>query len=544
MLIIGKIVKQLDHWFQVLPVYPLLLGVYPVLFLWSANYVQVPGFAVLRSLLISLAITFIVCLASFALSRKLLQAAIIAGLVLILFFTYGQFFSLVDNQSLFGFNFGRHRYILLVWVFFLAAGVFFILRSKSDLRSATRTINLVSIFLIILTVVQLGTHIANDPSLHSNQVTGNFLKNSSLAAPSSRADTPDVYYFLLDGYDRQDLMQQDAHLDNQAFISDLENLGFEIPDCTQSNYTTTITSMAATLNMKYIDQLGVANSEIATLKLNAYTSLLEPYTLNNLVMKNFKELGYQIVTLKNDYPFIDFPNSDVYYDYQSASSSLDKLEAYNFEYIFLRTTVMRVLIEETEYSPDKFKNLPTPVLELINPRFNRNNSIIKQIFQRNLYDLHVMENISRLPGKKFVYAHLLVTHPPFAFTSSGELKMDTLDTIQSYADQVTYANKRMLTIIKNILAGSKTPPVIILQGDHGHSIDNLKDVGTFKILNAYYLPGNGKDKLYSQITPVNSFRLIFSNYFNLDYPLLPDQSIWINPTFPGGYKIAPQTCVQ
>ena len=45
-----------------------------------------------------------------------------------------------------------------------------------------------------------------------------------------------------------------------------------------------------------------------------------------------------------------------------------------------------------------------------------------------------------------------------------------------------------------------------------------------KIFNAYYLPVDGNKLLYKSITPVNSFRLIFSHYFGADYPLLEDES--------------------
>jgi hypothetical protein len=43
-------------------------------------------------------------------------------------------------------------------------------------------------------------------------------------------------------------------------------------------------------------------------------------------------------------------------------------------------------------------------------------------------------------------------------------------------------------------------------------------------LNAYYLPGEKKDLLYDGISPVNSFRVIFNEYFNENYELLPDIS--------------------
>jgi hypothetical protein len=46
----------------------------------------------------------------------------------------------------------------------------------------------------------------------------------------------------------------------------------------------------------------------------------------------------------------------------------------------------------------------------------------------------------------------------------------------------------------------------------------------FPILNAYYFPGIGKEKLYTTITPVNSFRLLLNLYFDAQLPLLPDDS--------------------
>jgi len=44
------------------------------------------------------------------------------------------------------------------------------------------------------------------------------------------------------------------------------------------------------------------------------------------------------------------------------------------------------------------------------------------------------------------------------------------------------------------------------------------------ILNAYYLPRGGQDLLYENISPVNSFRLIFDYYFGGNFGLLEDGS--------------------
>ena len=44
------------------------------------------------------------------------------------------------------------------------------------------------------------------------------------------------------------------------------------------------------------------------------------------------------------------------------------------------------------------------------------------------------------------------------------------------------------------------------------------------IINAYYMPNGKKDSLYSSISPVNTFRIIFNSYFNAKYDILNDES--------------------
>lgn len=536
--------KSLTKTLQQVPFYPLLFGLYSVLFLWAANFNQVQPAMILRSLIVSMTITMVVFLLSLLILRRLQTAAALAGLFLVLFYTYGHVYDLVEYLTIFGHNVGRHRFLLPLWFVLFVAGVLWILRSKSDFRSLTSLLNLVGSFLVVVTLVQAGAD-----TLQANQLNAQVSKQAGQApgvaqvvSPASD-NTPDVYYFLLDGYNRLDLMKQDMHLDNTQFVSDLENTGFVFPDCTQSNYTATVTSMAATLNLNYITTLGVPNSIVANNNLRGFTTYLKPFTLNNLVMRQFKQMGYKIITFKTGFPFLEFPGSDIVYDYQKATSPLNRLEAYNFEYIFFNTTLMRVVVDESEFSPDSFNNVPGPLLEFINPKYNQYNDYFYQVYLKNLYNLNVLDSIAKVPGKKFVYAHLLTTHVPYTFTTDGKIRNGDTDTVKGYADQVVYLNKRMETIIKNILAESSTPPVIILQGDHGRAGDAEKNSETFEILNAYYLPQNGKAKLYPNITPVNTFRLIFSEYFNQNYPPLPDQSIWIYAGFPDSYKVAPVKCI-
>jgi hypothetical protein len=49
-------------------------------------------------------------------------------------------------------------------------------------------------------------------------------------------------------------------------------------------------------------------------------------------------------------------------------------------------------------------------------------------------------------------------------------------------------------------------------------------------LTAIYLPGKNNEGLYSQITPVNIFRVILNDYFDAKLPLLEDHSYYSYPS--------------
>ena len=152
---------------------------------------------------------------------------------------------------------------------------------------------------------------------------------------------------------------------------------------------------------------------------------------------------------------------------------------------------------------------------------------------------------------KFIYGHIEMPHPPFMFDENGE-KPDSIFWPQwdyrawadkkGYINQLIYTNKLTLEMIGNITASSKTPPIIIIQGDHGpasswkakSSYENPDDrmiKERFSILNAYYLPNGGNALLYDSITPVNTFRVIFNHYFGKNFRLLEDKSFYRNYYF-------------
>jgi len=104
-----------------------------------------------------------------------------------------------------------------------------------------------------------------------------------------------------------------------------------------------------------------------------------------------------------------------------------------------------------------------------------------------------------------------------------------------YRDQLIYINKLVLPVLQQIIADSETPPIIIVQADHGGVRTNLQD--RMRILNAYYLPDGGEKILYPSISPVNTFRLIFNRYFGTNYPLLDDTAYHSGYEAPYDYAV-------
>jgi hypothetical protein len=520
------------------PFYPLLIGIYPVLYLWAANYAQTPAFVIVRPMLVSLGLTTITWLGCEIAFRNLHKASVAAGVALIFFFFYGHIYDLITGWKVFGVPISRTAILLGAGGLIFVITLVWLIRTRSSLHDLTQVLNLTVAFLLIMILGQLAFFfVTNQIAENSASIVANAGQQSQTMAAIPNDDTPDVYYILMDGYDREDLLRQDIGLDNHEFIAQLEQLGFVVPDCTQSNYNTTIFAVASTFNMNYLDQLGFSyesliaaegGDEIATPELVATIH-------SNPVMRLFQNMGYQIITLQNSYPFLEFPNADIVYGNETEVES--RIETVKFEYLFAQTTLLQRVIIEVIQEPEKFRDLPGWMLEFISPDFK-----LYQKYQQDLYQLNQLDQITQVPGKKFLYAHLLTTHPDFAFTLSGEQRAYAEETKPVYAEQVVYTNQRILQVVKTILTQSKTPPIIILQGDHGYGYGG-RGVEQFKILNAYYLPDGGKEKLYPEITPVNTFRLILSEYFGMNYPFLPDQSIWIHEKFAAGYELEAGTCV-
>jgi len=513
--------------------HPFLFAVYPLFSLWLANIDQVAPFALSRALFLTIILLALLLPAGLILYRNPVKGAVFASLLLLLFLLYGRFFAIVDMKSILGFVIGRHRFMLPLWGIAAAAGGLLLWRAKPP-YSLNRILNIVSVFLLAVVLIQIGAYTIQT-GFTTTKVSASPTGKESPAPTASDEAGPDVYYILLDGYSRKDVLLQENGPDVSDFLERLTNLGFVLGSCSQSNYDYTSLSLSSSLNMDYLDAFGI---EMDPNEPRIKYADFEDLTRHSTVRKKFESYGYQTIAFKSVYPWLDVTDADIFYDAEEDVPFYNRLEAVNFQYLFLSTTIFRPLLEAQTASPKIVERLPLFVTRLFFPKADLLSTREYKQYQQNLYALEKLSEVPRLPGKKFVYAHLFHTHQPYVFNPDGSFRWPPKDSKEAYFDQILYTNERIIEVIETILRESKTPPVIILQSDHGYPYTTDR----VKILNAYYFPGAGRDAVYPTISPVNSFRLVFNAYFNENMPLLEDLSYHSSHDRPYQMELVPTGC--
>lgn len=501
---------------------PFLLSIQPVLQLFLINLAELDFSEIMRSLFASLLFGAIVLGVLYLFMRDWIKSSLVASLFIILFFLFGDVADWIVKT--FGLGPVRANFLILSLAAIIMIVWFWVVRSRIK-NTATLNLyfNLLSVLFLINSVIQMRHYLLEN---------GISLKPADppvqVAVVDSVNPRPDIYYIILDAYGRKDILQAIYEFDNSDFLDALKAKGFYVAEESSSNYIQTMLSLSSSLNMDYIQSLKANGTDIENR--GNLISILENSKVRSVLAQN----GYQTVSFRNDYK-ATVPNAELYYD-DSETGLVYPVTA--FESILIDHTMARVLTV-----------LPAFHKALIEMPYDTHRHYILSTFAR-------LQEIPSLNSDYFVYAHIIAPHPPFVFDKNGVAlphnepfkladanhfikEHSRKSYIAGYRQQIQYINTLVLETVDAILAKSKTPPIIIIQGDHGPgaylhwgSLEKTLPGERFSMLNAYYFPDQDYSRLYPSISPINSFRVLLDQFFGGDYELLPDRHYYSPWGFP------------
>ena len=472
--------------------HPFFFALYPILELRNHNITYVDAVSLVRPVIFSVLATGLIWIIFRLLFRDWQKSGILTTLVMIAFFTYGQVF--IEIESAFGEPI-RHRYLALIYVGILVLLAILILWrvGKPD-----AFVNFLTIAGGVLTLFAIARMLQHDLSVyqaarHSNDVQSSLIQKVNDA---NEARKPDIYLILLDAHTSIRTMQEEFNYDASGFQHELENLGFYVAECAQSNYPITNLSVTSTFYANYHQE----------------PTLYPIYS--SLVIETLRSEGYRVITFEN--------RSNGHFDIGEDVRLSRNQTLLNGVDLTGGLSEFEVMLWKTS-----FARIGYDMPQLI-PAFNVESLHQWEYYEHYQQTYFMLDELKRLPeteGPKFVFAHFLVPHPPFIFAPDGKFAWAE-GQAAGYASNARFIDSQIVPVVAEIIRKSRTPPVIIIMGDHGATgVPSLETrERRMSILNAYYVNDQAKKDLYETITPVNTFRIIFNNYFGTSYPLLEDKS--------------------
>jgi hypothetical protein len=500
-----------------MPVYPLLAAIYFVLHLAAENGSEL---ILMGDLVRPLAAEVAVCIVLWALAawaaRGVTRGAPLALAAVVCFSTFGLLSTAL--QSPLG-PVGGPMGLLVLLTYFFAVAALMIRRFGWALSpGTTRYLNIVTALLAAYSAFRVAT----DTSLSEGAARVVPSVPPALAQPPTSANRrpPDIYLLVLDKYTGSRMLTPHYGLDNRPFEDSLRARGFVVPADARANYIHTSLALAAMLNLDYLDDLperfGVDNED---------WELVYPLIENNRLAAFLRGQGYRYVFFPS--AFAPTRESRIA-DAQLPSPSQIRPE---FETVWLWTTpiptahllacrIAGCQVFTFSYTPES--------AQLLDWKFDR---------------------LPELAGRErpvFVFAHLTLPHEPYVYDRTCahrepywplDDESDTLALKRAYVEQIECLNRKLLVLVDAVRKRSGTPPVILLQSDHGHGrlgrlAPGLEATAPWQVAErraifaAYSLPGVPSEEVSDSISPVNVTRLVLRHYFNVDLPNRPDITYW------------------
>jgi hypothetical protein len=480
--------------------YVLLL---PVFFLLH-NYNDLFGF-----ISITLLLTFGLCmyifagivfLISFLISRSMHVASFITFCALVFALFFGAWHDLIKSitaQSVLS----RHLFFLPATILFFIALIWFFIKKQQALKKFTGYISLVVLILCCMEFVRLflqWQQYQKDNNLiyPTRPICDNYV---SCNLPDT--SKPDIYFIVFDEYTDNRHLEKLWHYDNKGITRWLMDKGFYIPDSSKANYSFTPYSISSMLNMNYFDVSKGGIDDRIYKCLKGVRSISDNETICLL-----QQEGYDIQFFC---PFnTAFNNLDVDHEF----------DHYAQKQLFNQTFPGR-LIQDFGW-----KYQPSPAIAY--KKHDDDNRLMIDSIKST-----TNASVNRRP--QFIYGHLMITHKPHIYNAAGKVRTAAdiagdPSLFNSYINQVKKANTVIQELVTHIQTHNKRNTLILVMGDHGYRYLPLEQRAYyFPNFSAFYFPGKNPSPALRNISAVNTFRIVFNQYFCQNLPLLKDSSILV-----------------
>ena len=479
-----------------IPIHCLLVASFFVLTLWASNAREVPAGDVLAVLGLVVGATIGFAVVASLTFRSLRRGALTTTTAVVVVLSYGHVAAEVPADV----GVAVTSILLAVAVVAIHAA------GERTVAIATSIVNVMALALVATVVPGV---IRGLQTSGVNPVSEVEKPDGGLRARSG--ESRDIFYVVFDRYPRGDTLRERFGHDNTAFEQMLEDFGFQLADESLANYPKTAHSLAASLNMTYLD-------EVASSIPKGNRDDLRP--LHRMVGEH--RVGAWLTGAGYEYVHVGS-----WWGPTSTSSTADRVLTFRsgteFSRLFRSTTIWPAIVD---------------ALGVGSPVGNR--ELIRAFTEHQLQTLEELA-VEEAERPRFVFAHVTLPHPPAVFDMDGSYVPERLERRRTRGDnlvrQVQYVN-RWTEDFLSLLFEESPPgrePIVLLQSDEGP--DPVSRLGRdplpwlevtdhdlaekLRILSAYHVPGL---EIPAGTTPVNSFRLVLRHYFHVALPPLPDRS--------------------
>jgi hypothetical protein len=486
------------------PFHPLLLAAYPVLFLLSENLSEVAFGETFQPILRAMAVAGTIAIVVGLVLRDIRRGALVASAMVVVWFTYGHIQDLVSPMGV-----SRDVQLTLSLVFVIVVAVGAVVLRPTGIARLTTAVNVVALVLVAITLIGI--------------VPYEFSRSTTAASPSPASDagprpspgpgSRDIYFLVFDRYGSVASLDDlaNAHNDLPTWLG---SRGFTTADDARANYGRTTMSLAATLDMTYLDDVA-ARMGPASNDPGPVNEMLQDHKVGRFLQSH----GYRYIHIGNWF----------------APTKTNRIADENP--VLTAQTDFGALLDQTTMGPT--------VNDMLGIKAPPAHHLLHRAAA--LFDFNQLDLASREAGPKFVLMHILMPHEPYVFNPDGSYsalsEYDSKFSPLGLREQLAYTNDRIKGIVESLQSGPvDTQPIIIIEADEGPYPDRYSkdEIGfdwskatsaeletKYGVLLSMYLPGQspaGTPTMYHDMSLINTWPIVLDRYFDAGIPLFPDRS--------------------